>query len=824
MSRTRWYACTVRSMTVALLTLASASPALALSDNFSLSDSNQSIIAGGGGVGTNVTFNTPNFFFDPPSIGPGITCALGVCGGFDASLSAIGQVGLSLSVGTSGGTAAVDLPLAATLNVSSNYLSAPSFNVSVSGGLQTPSAPILTIQPLGVQASLGAHVSLTAAVAGEVCYLAGCSSGSQTLVNVNTAAPLIGVDTSVASPLTVGGASVPLPGYNTPQSITVAGKTLGTYEVSSPTEAAGGVLTSNRTATLDVSQPILNATEDAAKALGVPTTGVMTSISGLLDVNFTALNLEPSVAIGLDQKFTLNAPLSERLTFSAPVNEIVGGKTIATDVTEVTLGVSDPSLPSSATLQWAGTPGHLVSRTYGLDNPSLNNRTAGAVTPSMQVTAFKGSLDFVPSLDGPMLNFCAFCDTLSQTFNPVLYNQAAPLAFGTQSYAFADPASAKVTPGSITLAARVHSTAPSAFVGVANTAGAGSDSLDFSGNASGSPFDGSGSGSLAPGAAAAPGIKVSLRTDRSGEFTGTETVKLQSAGDQSGVASSLASQTVALKGKVWTTAVASATRAVDFGIVHVRDTVAARSITVSNTASGALTDQLVGGWGSATTPFTTKGTFDPLDAGHSNDHLSVGLDTASAGVFTGKATLALSSHDSDLADVAVATSPINLSAQVNNFAAAGFQLLRGAGTLTGGGTAYTLDFGTVTSLSGIDAVLGVANIADGPADYLGGTFAETGTGFGFGGADAFGGIAAGGYHAMSVALDAMTAGAFTADLTLDPYGYNASGYEGALAAITLAISADFEPAGPVNEPDSLAILAIGFLGLGLVRPGRVTRG
>src|SRR5581483_10149596 len=93
-------------------------------------------------------------------------------------------------------------------------------------------------------------------------------------------------------------------------------------------------------------------------------------------------------------------------------------------------------------------------------------------------------------------------------------------------------------------------------------------------------------------------------------------------------------------------------------------------------------DSLIGGVSGVTgTAFSGGGT---LGAGlgpqqSSSTALTVTLDTHTAGIFTGTANLALASHDADLADLALTTSPIALSAQVNNFAQLAFSLQSGQG-------------------------------------------------------------------------------------------------------------------------------------------------
>jgi len=56
----------------------------------------------------------------------------------------------------------------------------------------------------------------------------------------------------------------------------------------------------------------------------------------------------------------------------------------------------------------------------------------------------------------------------------------------------------------------------------------------------------------------------------------------------------------------------------------------------------------------------------------SSSALQVALGTGTAGIFRGTANLALASHDSQLTDLALATSPLLVSAQVNNYAALAF--------------------------------------------------------------------------------------------------------------------------------------------------------
>ena len=144
-------------------------------------------------------------------------------------------------------------------------------------------------------------------------------------------------------------------------------------------------------------------------------------------------------------------------------------------------------------------------------------------------------------------------------------------------------------------------------------------------------------------------------------------------------------------GKVYQTASASVTPSVSFGIVHVGDTVAPQAINVANTASGALVDTITGNIGSVSgAPFTNGGgnLGTGVATGQNSNALTVGLNTSTAGVFTGgsagSAVLSLASHDADLADVALTTSPVTLTAQVNNYAGIGLANAT-KGSLSGSG-------------------------------------------------------------------------------------------------------------------------------------------
>ena len=380
-------------------------------------------------------------------------------------------------------------------------------------------------------------------------------------------------------------------------------------------------------------------------------------------------------------------------------------------------------------------------------------------------------------------------------------------------------ASPTVNTPSVTLAARVGGTASTA-VSVTNTSpDSFTEGLKAGTAAAPANFTSSGSiGNLAAGSTDATTLRVGLNTGTSGTFTGTQSVSFAStgAGTTGAADAALASGSVALTGKVYAAAVASTPAGVNFGTVHVGDTVT-RSLPVGNTATGALTDVLTGGFGTVSGGFTGTGTLGAgVAAGSTSNALTVGLNTSASGSYSGTAALALNSHDSDLADIAVAAGPVSLSGTVNNYALSGFGFTSGAGTFAGAANSYTLDFGTVMQGSTILMdTLYAGNFASGLADLLSGMFSSMGSSdFSLSGFDTFAGYAAGQTTGpLGISFGTGSLGAFTDTITLAGIGSNDSGYSGAVADTTLTLRGTVVAAGgggggttPVPEPGTLAVL------------------
>ncbi len=294
-------------------------------------------------------------------------------------------------------------------------------------------------------------------------------------------------------------------------------------------------------------------------------------------------------------------------------------------------------------------------------------------------------------------------------------------------YRLASPA---LNTSSVTVAARVGDALPSGSVSVTNSsADAYTENLKASLGTPSSGFTTSGGTQTIAAGQTSTGLGVGLAsTNTSGVTTGSAAVNYVSsavANEQGAPDQALTGGSVNVTGKVYQTAVASVASPVDFGIVHVGDTVANKAINVANTAAGALVDTITGNIGSVSgAPFTNGGgnLGSGVAAGQNSNALTVGLNTNTAGVFTGgsagSAVLSLASHDSDLADKGLTTGPVALTAQVNNYAGIGLANAT-KGSLTGSGLSYTLNLGNITQGSGLlSALVDLLNGVTGPADLL----------------------------------------------------------------------------------------------------------
>jgi hypothetical protein len=335
------------------------------------------------------------------------------------------------------------------------------------------------------------------------------------------------------------------------------------------------------------------------------------------------------------------------------------------------------------------------------------------------------------------------------------------------------------------------------LLSVTNTATTGAEALDAAAGPSTGPVSAHGAVTgLAPGATDGAGLSIVLDTGSAGLKTGTATVSL--ASDGAGVdglgATALEGQSLSVTGTVYATAVAQlGTTVVDLGPLHPGQAGTA-TLTVTNAATGALTDLLEGGFVDPTAgPFSVAGTLGAgLAAGASTSFTVSFSGETGIGTWDSYMPLAFTSHDAAQADAAaLGATSVEVEAAVQAYAVAAFEDVSGSGTFTQNGNAYTLNLGTFVTNSGAVTVgLGVLNAATSVADALSGSFTVNGSAaFSNAGLAAFAGLDAGQADtAPTVTLSTTSAGTFTETITLDPTGYNATGYAGALGPESLTIT------------------------------------
>jgi hypothetical protein len=348
-----------------------------------------------------------------------------------------------------------------------------------------------------------------------------------------------------------------------------------------------------------------------------------------------------------------------------------------------------------------------------------------------------------------------------------------------------------------------------------------SEALDaMIGNATGGVLTNGGSFSLlAPGATNNNSLGVSISTANAGSQNGTATIFLQSNGSgSSGLGiTNLPSQTVNVTGAVFRYAspTVNTPTTVAFGIRHVGESVANSLLSITNNVpADGFSESLNASIGGASGGVTTNGgSFTGLAPGATNaTSLGVGINTATAGIQNGTATISFVSNGAGSSGLGLTNLPsqtINVTGQVNFYADPVILFTSGAATLTmNSATSYTLTFGAVDANSGTYmASLDLVNFLRHAMfqDTLGGTFDISMvnnfllTGFG-----SFADVGPGGSRTLGISFDSSAPiGFYSNTVTLSPTSANASSTSN-LAPIQLSLQAQVVP-----EPSTYAMLAAG---------------
>jgi hypothetical protein len=333
---------------------------------------------------------------------------------------------------------------------------------------------------------------------------------------------------------------------------------------------------------------------------------------------------------------------------------------------------------------------------------------------------------------------------------------------------------------------------------------------------------------VAAGATTSNALNIARTGGSAGVNTGT--IAIQYTTDGAGTSGLAAvnsnAQNITVNATGYTTAVATVQPAtVNFGIVHVGQVVAAQGVSVQNTALiTAANDTLNVSIGGTSGPFSNNGgsvTGLAAGAAANNTALTVGLNTTTAGVFSGNATVSLASHNPDMADLTLVAQSVALSGQVNNYANGALRKNSGVGGFNAAGRVYTLDLGTLFHNTGLQgANLGALNDVLGPSDLLDGSFElMDAIDFGVSGFNPFANLGAGqSVDNLLVNLSTANLGSFQDTYLVHLLGHNASGFSEALGDLTLILRGnviDFN--GTVPEPDSLLLMLIALAGLGATR-------
>ncbi|MDA8347228.1 MAG: choice-of-anchor D domain-containing protein, partial [Pseudomonadota bacterium] len=596
---------------------------------------------------------------------------------------------------------------------------------------------------------------------------------------------------------------------------------------------------------------LAGATNDSALSISVTGTQAGSIQSGI-GVNFYTAGTVAGHSDGLGAALVGSATVPVAGTIQTNVNVVNAADPVVNnapiDLGNVRQNAASPSAYVSLTNEATTAPQAALDASISGDSavsasgnfsaldPGQTNDTAlqvGLNTASAGHVSGLATVDLVS--DASNIGGCAAHCTMNLP--------AQQVAVSGNVYRIADPTA---DTASVTLAARVGGSAPSAAISVTNVSpDAYTEGLAATLGATPQGWTHSGSiSNLVAGGTDASSLQVGLSTATAGVFNGSESVNFTSNGlIDHAQALGVGSATVALQGDVYTTAVEHlGTAAVNFGVVHVGQAVADQTVAVSNTAAqSALNDTLTGQLsmqpGSAGV-FSTGGTLGAgVGAGQTNSSsLTVGLNTGVAGVYSGNAQFTGESHDAQLTDLQLATLGIAVSGQVNNYANAIFQLAAGGGTLSRSGSMYTLDLGNLTQGSAVSSLLSVLNDVSGPADNFGGTFAYGSlNGISLSGANwnaqsctqsgyAFCLGAQGMLGGLGIDVNTGTLGTFTDTIALNGMGfYQGASYSPYQQNLTLTVEGNIITGGGTSlpEPGTLPLFAAGAaLLLGLARRRR----
>jgi len=330
-----------------------------------------------------------------------------------------------------------------------------------------------------------------------------------------------------------------------------------------------------------------------------------------------------------------------------------------------------------------------------------------------------------------------------------------------------------------------------------------------------------GSADIGPASGNGTAFSATLSTAAAGAISGTVDFDLTSLAATTNLSNTtLAQQHADVSANVYNLAQPQILnpQPVDFGFVHVGEAVPSMGLNIKNNAPGdGFSENLNGSAGALGPGVTGGGSFSGLAAQAADSgSLQVGIDASAAGVIDSSYEVNFASDGTginSLGQTPLASQFVQVTGQVNNFAAAALQKLAGDGSFSmTGENEFKLDLGTVAK-GGTNpmAELGILNDVLAPADDLSGSFALTASDFLLSGFDPFTGLAAGDTHGgLLIGLDSATIGMFSGQIVLHPKSVNPQPFSMDLPSITIDLMGEVTA---VPEPSATALVVFGLIAL-----------
>jgi hypothetical protein len=420
-------------------------------------------------------------------------------------------------------------------------------------------------------------------------------------------------------------------------------------------------------------QNVANAGSDGADASFIATTGNAITNGGTLSSLAAGSSNNTSLQLGIDSASAGNK--SGTATVLLRTDGVVTGtaEDFGQEVVTVTGSVFDYAAPGTLTPVDLGEVhvGDSAVANISIANTALNNGFSESLDASFTGVTSGATSSAVGAIDnlGPQSSDNTSMSITLDTNTAGVRNGTAEINFisdpnGINSLGSTDlgnvDAQASVTAfrlaeADLSQSGQSHvrlNDAANTTLTINNTAiaDAFSEGLDASFSANAGNAIGSGVIDNLAAGSASTSMTIALDTSTLGVSSGTSTISFVSDGD--GINSlgqtALGTQDVNVSTIVTQLAAGSVQDTVNFGNVHVGDSVAGQTVTVTNTRNGAdadYTDYLMASWdaGAAVTQVTLGGSVSGLAAGGSSNGLTVGLDTATAGNINGLAAVNLTS-------------------------------------------------------------------------------------------------------------------------------------------------------------------------------------